>query len=303
MFHNYILDGGYVILKTITKLLFLCLILLSVSLGYIKSYAAPKVMSDGGIFDAEYYASQNPDVVEVIGSNPEALYNHYLTMGSEEGRLPYNPTDDVSKLVAEEELKDSITDTSHVVLLDSGYSFLKLHGNTYIYYGVKIWNPNSSKTIRFPVITVTARADNGTILATDNWTIAGITPNDTIICGNSITCKGTEPSTVEISVSNKTSSSFLVDGEMYGIADTDTFIITNFSQQEDYFTGDITNASGMYQKSVCINVVFKSGTTITGAAIGFANDIEAGETIPFKVIWPSSYYLPHDSYEVHVMSW
>lgn len=38
------------------------------------------------IFDAVYYAAQNPDVVAVIGNDPTALYTHFITVGINEGR-------------------------------------------------------------------------------------------------------------------------------------------------------------------------------------------------------------------------
>lgn len=46
-------------------------------------------MPDGGIFDPEFYAATSPDVVNAVGNSTEALYNHYLTFGIKEGRLPY----------------------------------------------------------------------------------------------------------------------------------------------------------------------------------------------------------------------
>ena len=51
--------------------------------------AAPKTMSDGGTFDPEYYAQQNPDVVAALGTDENVLYQHYLNNGKAEGRLPY----------------------------------------------------------------------------------------------------------------------------------------------------------------------------------------------------------------------
>lgn len=54
--------------------------------------AAPKTMSDGGTFDPEYYAQQNPDVVAALGTNENVLYQHYLNNGKAEGRLPYAAT-------------------------------------------------------------------------------------------------------------------------------------------------------------------------------------------------------------------
>lgn len=51
---------------------------------------------DGIIFDADYYAYHNQDVVAVLGNNEEALYNHYLLYGMQEGRKGYE--EQVSKI-------------------------------------------------------------------------------------------------------------------------------------------------------------------------------------------------------------
>lgn len=40
----------------------------------------------GQFFDAEYYAEQYPDVVEICGTDRDALYEHYMTYGIKEGR-------------------------------------------------------------------------------------------------------------------------------------------------------------------------------------------------------------------------
>ena len=57
----------------------------------IDTAAAPKTMPDGGMFDAEYYAQTNPDVVAVLGTDENVLYQHYLSSGRLEGRQPYAP--------------------------------------------------------------------------------------------------------------------------------------------------------------------------------------------------------------------
>lgn len=56
-----------------------------------KTYAAPKQMPDGNIFDAEFYAATYPDVAAVLGTDETVLYNHYLLCGLYEGRFPYAP--------------------------------------------------------------------------------------------------------------------------------------------------------------------------------------------------------------------
>ena len=55
----------------------------------ISAYAAPKTMSDGQLFDAEFYANTYPDVKAAYGYDEALLYAHYLAFGKAEGRLPY----------------------------------------------------------------------------------------------------------------------------------------------------------------------------------------------------------------------
>ena len=56
------------------------------------AFAAPKQMSDGAVFDAAYYASSNPDVKAIFGTDEQTLYMHYKMFGKNEGRLPVAPT-------------------------------------------------------------------------------------------------------------------------------------------------------------------------------------------------------------------
>ncbi len=61
----------------------------SVLVTPLSALAAPETMPDGGIFDAEYYAQNNPDVVAAFGTDTNMLYKHYLLAGRAEGRKPY----------------------------------------------------------------------------------------------------------------------------------------------------------------------------------------------------------------------
>lgn len=61
--------------------------------------AAPRLMEDGNLFDAEYYAAQYPDVAEALGTTEEALYFHYLTFGITEGRRGFS--EDVNLLAGQ----------------------------------------------------------------------------------------------------------------------------------------------------------------------------------------------------------
>lgn len=71
--------------------LLLSVLLLSSS---ISVWAAPKVMSDGAVFDPQFYAQTYPDVAASVGQDENALYQHYKNNGAAEGRLPYAPGTD-----------------------------------------------------------------------------------------------------------------------------------------------------------------------------------------------------------------
>lgn len=59
----------------------------AVCLAPAKAEAAPEIMPDGTVFDGEYYAANNPDVVAAMGTDTAALYAHYQVCGKTEGRL------------------------------------------------------------------------------------------------------------------------------------------------------------------------------------------------------------------------
>ena len=80
------------------------------------STGAQSTLPDVRIFDPDYYAANNPDVVAVIGTSPEALYQHYLSYGRMEGRRPCAPgTESVSIFVP------SAEDYARVVLDEVGW--------------------------------------------------------------------------------------------------------------------------------------------------------------------------------------
>ena len=51
----------------------------------LTAFAAPQTMPDGTIFDAEYYAQKNPDVVAALGTDAGILYQHYVMSGKMKG--------------------------------------------------------------------------------------------------------------------------------------------------------------------------------------------------------------------------
>ncbi len=85
----------------------------------ITTYAAPQVMKDGAIFDAQDYADRYPDLKKVYGYNVDFLYPHYLLIGAEEGRTAiYTPAPQKSN--NEKDIKGNKQITKHTPETD-GY--------------------------------------------------------------------------------------------------------------------------------------------------------------------------------------
>ncbi len=107
-------------MKKITTLLLFTVFLLS---SQMSAFAAPAMMPDGTIFDAEYYAQKNPDVAAVQGTDAAALYNHYISNGRAEGRQAYNPAADISALLQSPAYAAAIDASLRAT--DSSYAELK----------------------------------------------------------------------------------------------------------------------------------------------------------------------------------
>lgn len=119
------------------KLLYLLLSVVFCTISFtnnLSALAAPVVMPDGNIFDAEYYAGANPDVASILGTDANALYQHYISYGKAEGRTPYNPLTDVSALASA--AANTVTTDSALRASDSSLNELRtaLPG-TYITFG------------------------------------------------------------------------------------------------------------------------------------------------------------------------
>ena len=57
----------------------------------LTAYATPARMEDGTLFDGDYYAETNPDLMAVYGRNTRLLYQHYVNYGKAEGRAALSP--------------------------------------------------------------------------------------------------------------------------------------------------------------------------------------------------------------------
>ena len=116
------------------KILSLVLIFIIFSSTTLSTYAAPKTMVDGTVFDAEFSAETYPDVKNVLGTDEATLYNHYVSYGKAEGRMACASTN--THATADDELFDAeyYASMNHDVVKAVGTSKEALYQH-YINYG------------------------------------------------------------------------------------------------------------------------------------------------------------------------
>lgn len=86
-------------------------------------------------FDAAYYAEANPDVVAALGTDPVALWNHYITYGKSEGRKMYEgetAADNANEIIIETttEISAAAPDDTLWEAKKAGFDFT-YYGETY----------------------------------------------------------------------------------------------------------------------------------------------------------------------------
>ena len=89
-------------------------------------------------------------------------------------------------------------DCLDIKLLDSGYSVYVGDDFGTIHYGVKLENPNKDLVLLDPVVTITAKAADGSILTTDTMTLNYISAGEVVEYANELYWDGVEaPASVE----------------------------------------------------------------------------------------------------------
>ncbi len=186
-------------------------------------------------------------------------------------------------------------------IVDSGYS-LSSKDSPYIKYGIEIKNPNSSYTVEFPNIRITAYDENENILASSDQTFNTIAPGETIHWGSQADCAEKIPSKVEFEITNLDEDYV----ESTAVSSNNALKITNKNVVSDgfdtKFTGKIKNDGALDVSTANISVIlYKDGKIIFGTST-FVDNIASGKEIPFDVSEYSD--IPeYDSYEIYALDW
>lgn len=118
----------------------------------LNAFAALEILPGSNtVFDPEYYAEQNPDVVEAVGTDTTALYNHYVNSGKSEGRAAYDKElyteDDITRFRIENFKRDPDEKIDVRQIL---YTVNSVGGVS----PVVLWTNNTGKQIKYITFTM-----------------------------------------------------------------------------------------------------------------------------------------------------
>lgn len=224
-----------------------------------------------------------------------------VACGSDSAEKKVSDKDDAGNAVSNESVEQD--DPDDIFLNESGYSVVNnSFGDVYVYWGATVSNPNTNVAASFPVITVTAKGEDGTIISTNDQTLLYIAPEDAVSYGGFIDCNGTTPASVEIT---STCNNFVSD-ESDDIVETSDFVISNTSEiagdfGETTYTGEIENVGNNNTDLVAVTLILKSNGEIVYGDTTFVDGLTSGTKKAFEI---SEYDLPeHTEYIISAQSW
>lgn len=190
-----------------------------------------------------------------------------------------------------------------ISIVESGYSIKSDSiGGVYVYYGITLSNPNKKLALQFPVITVTGKSEDGSIIGTHDQTLYYIAPDDTVSFGGLMSCNGAVPATVDITA---TSGDF-ISGTNDDIVPSSAFTISNTNELigtygNVSYTGEIINNTDKAYTSVQVTVLLKNNGTIVYGDSTYVSDLPANGSKAFEL---STYDVPeHTEYILSAQCW
>lgn len=187
-----------------------------------------------------------------------------------------------------------------VVLLESGYSYDKEYGSVCI--GAIIADTNSENAYEYSGIEVTAYADDGSILATEEEASATVQPGEKVPVSLNLDTKDKKPKKVEI----KAVVGDEIDPDDEAVK-TSELVCSNITEHFDKeygelsYTGEVTNKGASDSEDASVYVILKKKGKIVWAYQDYASvsDLSKGSKKAFDIsFYPQAEY---DEYEIYAV--
>lgn len=202
---------------------------------------------------------------------------------------------------SEPEEKQAKNERQDLEIVKSGYS-LSSEDMPYIMYGIELKNPNTSYSVEFPNVKITAYGKDGNVLATSDQTFNTIAPGETIYWGSQADCAEQVPDKVTFEVTNL-EEDYLETEDPSSSKDLEiTQKNVNSDEFSTNFTGKVKNNGLEDISSVNISVILYKDDQIVFGTGGYVDNLAAGKELPFEVSEYSD--IPeYDTYEVYALNW
>lgn len=184
-------------------------------------------------------------------------------------------------------------------ITESGWSVV---GDGWVYYGFALKNTNKDVEAQMPTVTITGKAEDGSIVFSDKQTLFVVLPGETVHYGFQAG-NGTAPATVEF----KANEPSWVDSQTL---DEDVFTVSNTAEVPDSYggvsyTGELTANYDLDKKQysqVAVSVIARDASgAINYGNTTFVDTPSKGESEPFEI---SCFNMPeHSSFEVYAQVW
>lgn len=193
-------------------------------------------------------------------------------------------------------------ETATPEIVESGWS---VGSGPTLGYALSIKNPSDKLAMESPIVIITGRAKDGTILFTREQGVSPISPGETTHLAGSEGTEGTAPQTVEFSTNT---SAELVSPDQLRVPTfsiTDARAVKGDLEGITAFTGNLVVEGGYdatIWKSAMLCVVLRDaqGAIIYGWNT-FADYSASGQKVPFQVnVWNVPTY---DLFEIHASPW
>lgn len=178
-----------------------------------------------------------------------------------------------------------------------GYSM----NGEYLYYSVKIYNPNNDKAVEFPKFRVTARNEAGEVLATQEQTLSIIYPLQEFVFASQAFDTDEIPTKVDIEI---------IEPDDYNIKkvsslDNPEYIplkAVSTALRSDSVTGEIQNDNDYDLDMAVVTVVFRDevGNMIGGTST-YIDPLKANSSTPFDMYLYIGF--ASENYEVYANIW
>ena len=188
-------------------------------------------------------------------------------------------------------------------LVDCGYSYI----DGYLYYAVVIKNPNEDIMMEFPSLRITARDEEGNVIATEDQTFGEIHAGQTFEYASLGLELSEAPTNVDFEI---------LPFDDYGIIEEDSseyanikkLTVNNVTASVDSigwptYSGEIVNDNEYDISSVAVSVLYRdSDNKLIGGDTTYVDNVVANGKTPFTLDVMTDQFK-YESYEIFVNLW